>query len=88
MADIPLDLQRRFERRWAARFVRAAAPKKQELERQDRQLTEPGRAKEKPTGLSRWASDLHQQCKRGVEAPRPCCQRRPYDYGLVNSAVR
>ena len=47
MADIPLDLQRRFERRWAARFVRAAAPKKQELERQDRQLTEPGKGKRK-----------------------------------------
>jgi len=45
MADIPLDLQRRFERRWAARFVRAAAPKKQELERQDRQLTWQGKRK-------------------------------------------
>ena len=39
MADIPLDLQRRFEQRWAARFVRPAARKKQELERQDQQLT-------------------------------------------------
>ena len=64
MADIPLDLQRRFERRWAARFVRAAAPKKQELERQNHQLTEPGRAKEKPTGLSQW----YQVCTSGVSA--------------------
>jgi hypothetical protein len=47
MADIPLDLQRRFERRWAARFVRPAALKKQELERQDQQLTDPGKDKRK-----------------------------------------
>jgi len=47
MADIPLDLQRRFEQRWAARFVRTAAPKKQELERQDQLLTEPGKGKRK-----------------------------------------
>jgi hypothetical protein len=48
MADIPLDLQRRFEQRWAARFVRPAAPKKQELERQDHhQLTEPSKDKRK-----------------------------------------
>jgi len=47
MADIPLDLQRRFEQRWAARFLRPAAPKKQELEKQDQQLTEPGKGKRK-----------------------------------------
>jgi len=47
VADIPLDLQRRFEQRWAARFVRPAAPKQQELERQDRRLTEPGRGTRK-----------------------------------------
>jgi hypothetical protein len=38
MCDIPLDLQRRFEQRWAARFSRPCpptAPKKHELERQD-----------------------------------------------------
>jgi hypothetical protein len=38
MCDIPLDLQRRFEQRWAARFSRPnppTAPKKHELERQD-----------------------------------------------------
>jgi len=32
MASIPLDLERRFEQRWAARFVRPPAPKTQELE--------------------------------------------------------
>ena len=47
MADFPLDLQRRFEQRWAARFVRPTAPKKQVLERQDQQLTEPGTGKRK-----------------------------------------
>jgi len=47
MSDIPLDLQRRFEQRWAARFVLHAARKKQELERQDQQLTLPGKGKRK-----------------------------------------
>jgi hypothetical protein len=47
MPDIPLDLQRRFEQRWAARFVRSAALKKQELEKQDQQLTEAGKDKRK-----------------------------------------
>ena len=38
MCDIPLDLQRRFEQRWAARFSRPnppTAPKKHEFERRD-----------------------------------------------------
>ena len=47
MADIPLDLQRRFEQRWGASVVRPAAPKKQEPERQDQQLTEPIKGKRK-----------------------------------------
>ena len=59
MADIPLDLQRRFERRWAARFVRAAAAKKQELERQDQQLTEPGKDKRKTHRIKPVVSGLH-----------------------------
>ena len=59
MADIPLDLQRRFERRWAARFVRAAAAKKQELERQDQQLTEPGKGKRKTHRIKPVVSGLH-----------------------------
>jgi hypothetical protein len=40
MCDIPLDLQRRLEQRWAARFARPApsvAPKKQGLEGQEQQ---------------------------------------------------
>jgi len=38
MCDIPLDLQRRLERRWAARFSRPnppTAPQKHEPERKD-----------------------------------------------------
>ena len=38
MCDIPLDLQRRLEQRWAARFSRPnppTTPKKHELERED-----------------------------------------------------
>jgi hypothetical protein len=37
MCEVPLDLQRKFERRWAARFVRPVLPKKQELEGRDQQ---------------------------------------------------
>ena len=38
MCDIPLDLQRRFEQRWAARFSRPnppTTPEKHEIERED-----------------------------------------------------
>ena len=37
MCDIPLDLQRRFEQRWAARFYRPSPPTmpKHQLERED-----------------------------------------------------
>jgi hypothetical protein len=58
MSDIPLDLQRRFEQRWAARFVRPA-PKKQELERQDQQLTLHGKGKRKTQPIKPVASSLH-----------------------------
>jgi hypothetical protein len=50
MASIPLDLQRRFEQRWIARFYRPDhpdAPKKQGLERQDQDLAAPGKGKRK-----------------------------------------
>jgi hypothetical protein len=57
MCEVPLDLQRKFERRWAARFVRPAPPKKQDLEGQDLQLATSAKSKEKtrraePAGLS------------------------------------
>jgi hypothetical protein len=42
MGSIPLDLQRRFEQRWAARFLRPAptTPQRQ-LERLDQQVPPP-----------------------------------------------
>ena len=46
MCDIPLDLERRFERRWAARFSGPA--KEHRLERQQHQrVTAPGKIKRK-----------------------------------------
>ncbi len=55
MISIPLDLQRRFEQRWAARFLRPTPPTAPEThppERQDqpRQCLE--KPKEKGTGLN------------------------------------
>jgi hypothetical protein len=59
MCDIPLDLQRKFEERWAARFVRPLPPvaPKQEPEGQDQQLAAPAEGKREtrrvePTGLT------------------------------------
>jgi hypothetical protein len=42
MSIIPLDLQRRCEQRWTARFARAVPPAapKQKLEGQDQQLAD------------------------------------------------
>ena len=48
MSVIPLHLQRRFEQRWAARFVRPvplAAPQKHGHEKQVRQLAEHSKVK-------------------------------------------
>jgi len=67
MASIPLDLQKRCERRWAARFFQPdpTTPKKPGPERQQRQ-TEPGKGKRKthrlkPAGIrpapTPWARD-------------------------------
>ena len=53
MSLIPLDFQRRCERRWAARFARQA-PKpsspKSENEKQGQQLGAPAEPKGKPVG--------------------------------------
>jgi hypothetical protein len=46
MSSIPLDLQRRFERRWAARFLRPnppTAPQEHQLEKQDQQVVALGK---------------------------------------------
>ena len=46
MSIIPLDLQRRFEQRWAARFLQPTpnTPQRQ-FERQDQELATTGKAK-------------------------------------------
>jgi hypothetical protein len=46
MSSIPLDPQRRFEQRWAARFA-AAAPQKHRPEKQRQQPAVPGKSKRK-----------------------------------------
>jgi hypothetical protein len=53
MSAIPLHLQRRFEQRWAARFVSpvtSAAPKNVSLKGSVNSLARPAEAKEKPAG--------------------------------------
>jgi hypothetical protein len=59
MSVVPLDLQRRFEQRWAARFLQPTpnTPQRQ-FERQDQEL--PTRRASEP-----------QRGERGTEAPRP-----------------
>jgi hypothetical protein len=50
MSSIPLDLERRFERRWAARFVRQApepSSEKSEYGRSGQRLGEAAKAKRK-----------------------------------------
>jgi hypothetical protein len=54
MSIIPLDLQRRCERRWAARFSRpipSAAPRNQRPVRESLQIAAPATSKEKSAGL-------------------------------------
>jgi hypothetical protein len=58
MSGIPLHLQRRFEQRWAARFVppaAPAAPKSIVLKETVNTLPRPTKAKEEPAGLSQRA---------------------------------
>jgi len=54
MSIIPLHLQRKFEQRWTARFVRpvaSTAPKSIGFKRRRQQLAEPGKEKKKPAGF-------------------------------------
>jgi hypothetical protein len=58
MSTIPLDLERSFERRWAARFfppAASAAPKGRRLEGQGQKLAAASKGKGKPGGLNRRA---------------------------------
>jgi hypothetical protein len=74
MASIPLDLQRRFEQRWAAKFFFRPdpnAPKTQELKPQVQQQRQPAKANEELAGLGARVSSLHQRCERETdEVPR------------------
>jgi hypothetical protein len=48
MSNIPLDVQRRCERRWAARFSKpteSVAPRNQRPERESQQIAEPDNSK-------------------------------------------
>jgi hypothetical protein len=61
MCSIPLDVERRFEQRWAARFVSpvaSAAPKSIGLKGTANTLPRPAKAKEKPAGLSQRAKSV------------------------------
>jgi hypothetical protein len=58
MSSIPLHLERRFEQRWAARFVPPAAstaPKSLDLKRPVHNVLRIAKAKEKPARLSQRA---------------------------------
>jgi hypothetical protein len=58
MSDIPLELQRRFEQRWAARFVppvASATPKSIGLKDTVNSLAHPEKAQEKPAEFSQRA---------------------------------
>jgi len=58
MSAIPLHLQRRFEQKWAARFVppvASVAPKSIVLKDSVKNLPSSVKAKEKPTGLNQRA---------------------------------
>jgi hypothetical protein len=70
MSIVPLDLQRQFERRWAARFsppVAAARPEKQLLEKRDQPLATLGKGK----GKTRRIDEV---CSGGVSSPWKACQ--------------
>ena len=59
MSIIPLDLQRKFEQRLAARFLRPPVPPQAHRpESQRQQLAVPDKSKEKPAGLSRRVRSL------------------------------
>jgi hypothetical protein len=47
MCDIPVDLERRFERRWAARFSGPAKEQRLEARQQQQRLTTPDKSKRK-----------------------------------------
>jgi hypothetical protein len=85
MSSIPLDLQRKFERRWAARFISpatSATPKSTDLERCRQQLPSPAKGKRK----TRRAGPAGQISHIGLSAgPKP---RALVTYHLNRLSVR
>ena len=74
MSIIPVDVQRRCERRWAARF--SAARALQELHRLERQqqhqqLTAPDNSKRKTRRVEAAGLRSAPACERATEAPGP-----------------
>ena len=56
MSDIPLDLERRFERRWAARFSGPAKERRLKAQQQQHQrVTAPEERKTRRRGTGRFA---------------------------------
>jgi hypothetical protein len=67
MASIPLDIQRRFEQRWAAKFffrLDPTAPKTQELKTQVQQQAAAGEGKEH-AGLGARVDEVPRSAKGG-----------------------
>jgi hypothetical protein len=55
MSDIPLDLEKRFERRWAARFSGPAKVHRLEAQQQHQRVTAPEERKTRRRGTGRFA---------------------------------
>ena len=72
MYDIPMDLERRFERRWAARFSGPAKEHRLEEQQQHHGLPRPTKAKRGTGGLASVDLSVRQ---RGLISPAPLLNR-------------
>ena len=71
MSNIPLDLERRCEQRWAARFEAARVLREQHrLERQRQQLAAPDNSKRETRAEAAGLRSVAAVCERGTEAMR------------------
>lgn len=67
MSAIPLEIERRFEQRWAARFLLPNKSSGQHSQRPKRtQVTGPQEPKEKPAVIEQRARSLHRWRERGA----------------------
>jgi hypothetical protein len=57
MCDIPMDLERRFERRWAARFSGPAKEHRVEEQQQQQRVTAPDKSEKETPGWKRRARE-------------------------------